>query len=390
MPDRHSAPNVAVLVDTSSDWGRRLIDGVIGYAHKHGPWHLWIEPRGRSEHLTLPPDWSGDGVIARVGSRKMADALDRLDVPIVNVSGIKLKDRAYPTVTSDYPAIAEAAASHFIDRGFRNFAYVGPLKHAYVRGHRDAIYDALEKAGIQGGLPYFDYRYQSVSNRGWARQHESLKAWITELPKPLGVIGWATTAASHVLDICRDLGIATPDDIAVLASDEDPLICEATSPPLSGVLVASQQIGFRAAERLDNIMQGQPDQGDVELIAPIEIITRGSTETFAIEDRELLKAVLYLRQNAYGPLTIQEVADAVPMTRRSLERKFKDAYGRTPLTELHRLRLARAKQLLAQTDQSIADVAESCGFGTPEYLATRFRKEVNTTPLRYRSITRGR
>lgn len=385
------APNVAVLIDTSTGWGRRMIRGVTGYAQKHGPWHLWAEARGRSEHLTLPPDWAGDGVIARISTQRMADALKALRVPVVNVSAIPLTGHKFPTVTNDYPAIGTLAAGHFTDRGFKHFAYVGgPLRHPYIQSHLDAVQDAVRSATADASFDVFNYRFTSVSNRGWSSQNERLAAWVRGLPKPLAVIGWATEPAIHVLDICRNIGLAIPDDVAVLASDDDDLLCEATNPPLSGLLVASRQIGHRAAERLDAMMQGRKDKGKTERIAPIEIITRGSTETFAIEDRELLRAVIYLRQNAYGPLTVQQVADAVPMTRRSLERKFKDNYSRTPLAELHRLRLARAKHLLAQTDHPVSKVAEACGFGTPEYLATRFSKEVGTTPLRYRSLTRAR
>ncbi|MFK7788840.1 MAG: substrate-binding domain-containing protein [Phycisphaeraceae bacterium] len=388
--DRNQAPKVAVLVDTSTGWGRRMISGVTGYAHKRGPWHVWVEPRGRSEHLTLPPDWNGDGIIARISTARMADALDQLGVPVVNVSGIEIKGRAYPTVTTDSLATAKLTAEHFLDRGFKHYAYLGPMKHSYVRGHYESLGKVLQDAGVDNPFAVFDYKYESVSNRGWHDQYKKLSDWLIKLPKPLAIIAWATTGAPHVLDICRDAGIATPDDVAVLASDEDALLCEATSPPLSAVLIASRQIGYRAAERLDAMMRGGVDSGGTEHFSPVEIITRGSTETFAIEDKELLSAVLYMRQNAFGPLTVQEIADAVPMTRRSLERKFQSNYGRTPLTELHRLRLARAKQLLAQTDQPIAQVAEACGFGTPEYLATRFRVEVGTTPLRFRSISRGR
>jgi len=368
-----------------------MIRGVTGYAQKHGPWHLWAEARGRSEHLRLPPDWAGDGVIARISTQRMADALKALRVPVVNVSAIPLQDCDYPTVTNDYPATGVLAAEHFIDRGFKHFAYVGgPLRYPYIQGHIDAVQDAVKAATYDATFDAFDYRFSSVSNRGWSRQNTRLTAWIRSLPKPLAVISWATAPAIHVLDICRNTGLAIPDDVAVLASDDDELLCQATSPPLSGLLVASRQVGFRAAERLDAMMQGKKDTGKTERVAPIEIITRGSTETFAIEDRELLRAVIFLRQNAYGPLTIQEIADAVPMTRRSLERKFKENYNRPPLAELHRLRLARAKHLLAQTDHPISKVAEACGFGTPEYLATRFRKELGITPLRYRSLTRAR
>ena len=241
------APNVAVLVDTSTGWGRRLIRGVTGYAQKHGPWHLWAEARGRSEHLRLPPDWAGHGVIARISTQRMADALKTLDVPVVNVSAIPLQDCAYPTVTNDYPATGTLAASHFIDRGFKHFAYVGgPLRYPYIQSHLAAVRDAVQEATSDSTFDAFDYRFSSVSNRGWSRQNTRLSQWIGQLPKPLAVISWATAPAIHVLDICRSSGFAIPDDVAVLASDDDDLLCEATSPPLSGLLVASRQVGYRA------------------------------------------------------------------------------------------------------------------------------------------------
>jgi len=383
------APNVALLIDTSTGWGRRLIQGIVGYARKHGPWHLRIEPRGRTEHLSLPADWSGDGVIARITTQRMNRALQKLGVPVVNISAIELDGSDFPRVTSDIQASAKLMAEHFLDRGFQHFAYAGPLQYAYVRQHLAAVQAALRAANNPSQVASFDYRFQSVANRGWAVQDQKLTRWLLEQPKPLAVIGWATVAAAHVLDACRNVGMAVPDDVAVLSSDDDTLLNNATVPPMSGLLVASHQIGARAAAMLDTLMRGGRLESQTERIAPIEIVTRGSTETFAIEDRELLRAVVFIRQNAFRPLTVEEVAYAVPLARRSLERKFRDHFGRTPLEEISRLRLARAKQLLVQTDKSIAEVAEACGYRTPEYLATRFRKAVGITPLKYRTATRG-
>jgi len=90
------------------------------------------------------------------------------------------------------------------------------------------------------------------------------------------------------------------------------------------------------------------------------------------------------------PLTVKEVADSVPLTRRSLERKFREWVGRSPLAEIHRLRIARVKELLATTDMPMSRISLATGFGTPEYMATAFKKEMNMTPLRYRSMTRAR
>jgi LacI family transcriptional regulator len=382
-------PNVAVLVDTSTGWGRRMIRGVVGYSRKHGPWHLRVEPRGRTEHLSLPGEWPGDGIIARITTPLMHQTLRRLEVPIVNVSAIEIEGCDCPRVTSDFAASARLMTDHFLDRGFHHFAYAGPLQYAYVRRHLEAVQQALRSAKKTGEIATFDYRFQSVANRGWAVQDRKLSHWLVEQPKPLAVIGWATVAAAHVLDACRNVGLAVPDDVAVLSSDEDTLLNEATVPPMSGLLVASHQIGFRAAAMLDALMQGGDAPSTCEQIPPIEIVTRGSTETFAIEDPELLRAVVFIRRNAYRPLTVEEVAYAVPLARRSLERKFRDHFGRTPLEEISRLRLARAKELLVQTDKSIAEVAEACGYRTPEYLATLFRKAMGITPLKFRTATRG-
>ena len=75
MKTANKRPRVAVLVDTSTGWGRRLIHGILQYGQVHGPWQFWIEPHGRHEHLRPPPGWSGEGIIARVSTPLMAREL---------------------------------------------------------------------------------------------------------------------------------------------------------------------------------------------------------------------------------------------------------------------------------------------------------------------------
>ena len=390
MPRHHpdEAPRVALLIDTSSGWGRRLIRGVSSYAEKYGPWHIWVEPHGQEERLRLPHGWEGDGVIARVSSEKMADDLEATGVPVINVSGIELDRGRFPRITNDYDVVARLAAEHFLDRGFESFAYVGPTHHRFVRRHADAFSNRVEH--LDANCPTFHLLKSGKSKRDWANRQQELGDWLVSLPKPVGIFSWGVTGGALVLDQCRYRGIATPDEVAVLAGDDDPLLCNITVPSLSGVLIASEQIGFRAAERLHAVLRGEADDGGVETIDPIQVSTRGSTEALAIEDDELRHAVIFIRQNAYRALTVDEVAYAVPMTRRSLERKFRQAFNRTPLEEIHRLRLARVRELLATTDLPMPAVAESAGFGTPEYMATIFKRELGLTPLRFRSQVRVR
>src|ERR1700677_931874 len=98
---RSTAPRVAVLVDTSTTWGREIITGIHAYSLSHGRWHLYLEARGSEEIMLLPDGWQGDGIIARIGSVKLARHLQRKRLPLVNVSGIQLSGPQFPRVAND-------------------------------------------------------------------------------------------------------------------------------------------------------------------------------------------------------------------------------------------------------------------------------------------------
>lgn len=381
-------PQVAILVDTSTEWGRRLIRGVNLYAQKMGPWHLQVEPRGRNDPMQLPTNWKGDGVIARVSTEKIAAKLAALKVPVMNISGIELEGFTFPRVTTDYHAVADLAYEHFRSRGFRRFAYVGPLKYSYVARHADAFESRIGKRG--GPLERFDYEFESMASQKWLKQSQRLRDWLANLTTPIAIFAWGTSASCQLLDACRFQNIQVPDDVAVLAGDNDELIAQTTVPSLSAIMNPSQQVGYNAAERLDRLMAGKKIDHRDKKFAPIEVVTRGSTEVLAIEDEELLIAVRYIREHVFSELTVAEVANSVPMTRRSLERKFKHWIGRTPLEEIRRLRVGRVRELLASTDLPVSRIAMAAGFGTPEYMSTVFKSAMNTTPLKYRSMTRTR
>jgi LacI family transcriptional regulator len=318
----------------------------------------------------------------------MADELARYRLPVVNVSSITLPECGFPRVTSDYDAVAALAVGHMADRGYRNFAYVGPMRFGYARTLAEAF--QAKAATRDARVSLFDYPQLSGLSRGWAEWRRRLGGWLASLDKPVGIFCWAATSGTHVLDACRVRGLRVPDDVAVLGGDDDPLICNTTSPPMSAVLTASEQIGFLAATRLDRLMRGRRDDGRPQLIEPVQVTVRQSTDAIAIEDPDLRQAVIFIRAHAYEPIGVEDVAAAAAVSRRMLERKFRDTLDRSPLEEIRRHRLARARELLATSDLAVSAVAAAAGFGTPEYLTAVFKSEFGTTPLRYRSGVRAR
>jgi len=334
------------------------------------------------ERLRVPKGWPGRGVIARVGNAAMADELRALRIPVVNVSGIQLPNADFPQVATDLTASGQMAARHFLDRGFRHFAYFSLMGLTYVAAHQRAFAEAATEGG--GDFASFATRPVTGAEPDWNLDLAKLGDWLRSLPKPVAILTWNPSSAREIIYACQVAQILVPEEVAVLSGSDDDLICELMPVPVSGIQVAAQQAGYAAAELLDKLMRGKTAPKKPILLAPVGIKTRQSTDTQAIQDAPLTRALNFIRQNASEPVQVPEVCRHAGISRRLLERKFMQVLGRSPASEIRRVHVERAKQLLAETDMAIPEVAEAAGFGSPEYLATTFRKELNLTPFQYR------
>lgn len=380
------APRVVVLVDTATGWGRAIIRGISTYSRHHGPWHLWVEPHGQAESMRPPRTWAGEGIIARVSTPQMARQLKSYGVPIVNVSGIPLDGHDFPRVTHDLTASADLAADYFYQRGFRSYAYVGWTKFAHVEQHYRAFADNVRRRGHD--CPHFQLGVRNSSAAGWRKQQSELARWLAALPKPVAVLTWAQQGLA-VLDACSWGQLSVPEQVAVLSGDDDETLYPACTPPLSGIAQASERIGSLAAETLATLMAGGRPAQPVTYVPPTHVNERVSTDTLAVTDAEVAAAVRFIRDHAVRGIQVDDVAEQVAMSRRSLERRFVATLGHSPADEIRRVRLAHALMLLATSTLPIPIVAEKSGFGSGMYLAQVMRQEQGMTPLRYRNAMRS-
>ena len=374
---------VAVLVDTSTSWGREVIEGIHRYSRGRADWQLFIEPRGVEQRRWLPEGWRGDGVIARVGFQDLADLLAGLELPVVNVSGIGLPGVDFPRVVSDQAAAAGLAAVHLLERGFSNFAYFSLLGLEYVAEHQQAFAARLEAEGHSCAV--YEVRPQLGAEPDWNLDMQHLVDWLSGLPKPLAVFTWNSNSARELIYACIHGGLAVPEEVAVLSGSDDELFCEVTPVPISAVRLGTERIGFRAAEELDEMMSnpGKRPQ-DVVQVPPQGVVDRLSTDTLAVMDTALVKALRFIRENPGRPIQVADVARVSGLCRRTLELRFHKLLGRSPAAEIRRLRIDRAIELLQRTNLPIATVAERAGFSSAEYMSSVFRSQLQSTPLQYR------
>lgn len=383
-------PHVAVLVDTATGWGRRLVRGIVNYSRGRGPWYLWIKSGGQQAPLWLPPGWRGDGIIARVGTPAAARHVGAARVPVVNISAIEIAGVDFPRVATDLLAAGRLAAEHLLDRGFQHFAYYGLEHRSYVERHYRGFAQAV--SGVCSECPFYGTTFEAGAGArtAWHTRQQGLLRWLKTLPKPVAIVTWTTEQGREVIHACRRAGLLVPEQVAVLAADNDELLCEACVPSLSGIALTSERIGYEAAAMLDRLMHGGRPRKRPVLIAPTGVVARQSTDTLAVDDPDLARAVAFIRNHATDQIRVGDVLRAVPVSRRWLERRFHEVLGRGPGEEIRRVRLARAKLLLAETDMPIPKVASAAGFGSREYLAAVFQAEVGLSPRQYRNRAQAR
>jgi LacI family transcriptional regulator len=375
-----SPPKVALLVETSNAYARGMLAGVEEFISARGPWTVYLGEHGRGDR---PPAWlerwDGDGIIARVENENIARALESMRVPVVNLSFTPLIAAA-PTFTTDNEGIAELAATHFLERGFQHFAYCGREEFAWSIDRGEAFSRRLAREGKKCVVFARPARVAGDSDA----EVESIASWLRKLPKPVAVLACYDFRGQQVLDAARRAGCNVPDEVAVLGVDNDELLCALSPPPLSSVILNARRSGWLAAEALELMMRGEAVPAEVTHVAPLGVATRQSTDTMAVEDVQVAKAVRFMREHACRGIDVSDVLRACPMSRRSLELRMKAVLGRTPHGEILRVQIARAKQLLAGTSLSLPEVADKCGFRHAEYLSVAFKRETGAAPSEYR------
>ena len=183
--------------------------------------------------------------------------------------------------------------------------------------------------------------------------------------------------------------MAVPDEVAVIGVDNEEVVCDLADPPLSSVMPSTERIGYEAAALLHRGMKGRKLPAEQIMIGPLGVATRRSTEVLAIEDRQIAAAARFIREHACEDIDVNDVLRAIPLSRSTLERRYIKIMGHSPKHEILRVRLNRAKHLLAGTSFPLTTIADKVGFKHTEYLSRIFKKKTGLTPLEYRVRSRA-
>jgi LacI family transcriptional regulator len=277
-------------------------------------------------------------------------------------------------------------AEHLIERGFRRFGVYGIDTEGYFQERRDNFIETLREANYPCSIFHSRGRHERPAE--WEKHQDHLAQWVAGLEKPVGLLACTDQLGFWLLDACNRAGVSVPEEAAVVGAENEESLCTMCTPPLSSVLFNGARIGYEAAATLDRMMAGGAPPDSTTLVPPLGIVTRQSSDVVAVEDHDLAEALRYIRQHASEGITVTDVLRRVAMSRSALERRMRETIGRTPKSEILRVQLNAVRQLLVDTDLTLAAIAHKAGFRHPQYMAEVFKQKLGQTPGEYRAAAR--
>ena len=392
-----SPKKVVISISLLRASGRDIMSGVFRYLETSSDWTLRLM---QPEENPLTPDKlraaeeeNAAGVfITKQESPELMDMLANTPLPVavIGFTTPLLKSRKGKTafILNDNASIGSMGADYFLNLGkFNSFGFVLTYDEAYwmeerANGFRTRIAASLPDAIVE--------TFPASSAIGSDEDIAALAKWIAALPKPAAVMAGADWRAVQVMAACEQAHVNVPDAVALLGVDNDEFLCTHQSPPLSSILPGHVEMGRRAAEELERMIDGK-GRGRRKLMSvpPKTVVERESTHQRTPSAMLVDRAKRFISANASQGIRVKDVVDHLKVSQTLAELRYRAATGETIREAIESVRMDKLKRLLASTRRPIAVIAAECGFRNANSLSHRFRNKFGVSLREFRATTRG-
>jgi LacI family transcriptional regulator len=371
-----SSDRILVSQDTLTEMGQAIMRGVISAARTRHGWKVYKCPMAPRE-IVLERLGQSDfrGAIVHAAGSRLVDDLVTRSIPVVSTSNAPPEPRL-PLVCSDDLAAGRMAARYLRDRGFEQIVYVGSLN--YNRYARQRLAGAREELGDEA----VHLLRQDDGQPDW---REACLELIRSSSDPVALLCSDDRMGETVCEWAEEMGFSVPRDCVIMGFNNEQLRCELARPGLTSVELPFEQVGVAAVAKLAAILDGTHEVGspDITTVPPLGVVERPSTAIGAIEDAATRRAVAEIRER-YGRVTVEQLLEFLPVSRRALELGFKRCLGQTPHQYILRTRGDHARRLLGETTMTVTEIAHTCGFSGPTQMGVVFRRLYDLSPTQVR------
>ena len=381
---------VLFISDFTESFAHKLLAGFVDYSR---PKEQWIVRRMPPEYkaqigipgvIRLAKEWDVNAVI---GQFEPTD-----DVGLFAENGIvaiaqdyKKKFTAIPNITADYLGTGRMAARFFLERGFRNFGFFGMNDVCWSDERCEGFRREVDAAGF--GDSFYSYRMQEI-DMVWYYQRNRLREWLRMIPKPIAIMACDDNQGSNLIEACHGIGIKIPEEVSVIGVDNDETLCALGSTTLTSIQIDIEEGGRQTAALVEHLVADPKAPAEDIVLRPVKIVVRMSTAAFATTDQQILKALLFIHKNALKKISVSDVMTEAALSRRLLERRFKDMTGKTLYEYITDQKLKYFAEQLADTDEQVINIALSMGENDTKSISRRFKQIYGCTPVEWRDKQR--
>lgn len=384
---------IAIQVETNRAHGRSMIEGIADYALLNTDWRLEsIDPKNLANIANIK---RFSGFIVRVMDDATAKELIKTKKPVIDTYG-KSDAGKIPFIRLDDRAISECAAKFFNEHKFTHYAFCGfpGLRFSEARGKafKKAVAD-FGKSCIMydGGGKVLEETSVRDERMDVCSDYTALSRWAKSLPKPISVFCCNDMRAFHFLKACNEAKIKVPQEVSVLGVDNDKVLCTFSNPPLSSIDTNSFALGQNAAKALDLMLSNTSCLAPMATLhKPAGVVERTSTDFYPTQTPWLSDALVYIRRHIGDGISANDVITHLGYSHTTVGKVFRRELGLSVQQEIIRYRRELACRLLIDTSLTAAEIADKCGYPSPQYFAHMFAAHFNTTPEKWRRIPRCR
>ncbi|AWW28778.1 transcriptional regulator [Echinicola strongylocentroti] len=377
---------VILLLDFAEEYSKSLLKGISKYSAENGPWTFcrmplyYRETVGIKGILDWAKDWGADGIIGQFYNNMDLEMVIDSRIPII-AQDFKERFEVLPNITGNYHKMGALGADYFLKKGFKHFAFYGFNNIVWSRERAEGFENQVNKHGYK--VHYFEHR-KSPSTDIWHYKSKSLSNWLLKLPKPIALMTCDDNQALHITEACRQNNIRIPEEVAVLGVDNDVMLCELSDPPLSSIAMDIEKGGYEAAKLLEHMIIHDHEPSYDIIVEATQIITRQSTDIYATNDEYIASSLRYIHQHIENNLNVEDVVKQVPLSRRSLEKRFLQITGYPIYKYISNLRTEKFSQKLLETDMTVLEIAMDLGLNDSKNIARQFRQIKGCNPIEYR------
>src|SRR3954469_17422041 len=203
----HKLRHVALIVESAVAPRRMMLAVVARYVQEHEPWAIYLKPYGVEKSLpNWLQNWHGDGIIAAVWEGASDIALGHR-VPIVDVVGA-FRHEKVPLVHTNDRSVGRLGAEHLMERGLRQFGFCEYTGQVWSADRREGFRTALNANGFDCEIYLLPPPGPGTGGpESFEQQQRGLAAWLSGLPKPVGVMTSTDLMGQQLLEACQRLRI---------------------------------------------------------------------------------------------------------------------------------------------------------------------------------------